>query len=287
MYEEIYKNIVILFDSKYDRHIQFNSSLCPNGIGGSNYSPTHTVCPEDVLYLAYPLANFIYNTEYYNYSNSSMFEITKNDYNYYVPITCKENAGMTTPIHTIVKLFLVGANNNSITDNIAINHDESDLDNDNEINEMMYEFNRSMYGGSYGGYNIRNEVDKHLNIIGAHYDNTHFLTGNGGYLQIFLNGFAGLRIVENGLLFNKPYLLQNIAKLRLRNVNWRYFQLTISITHVNITIAMTKTNVNVNNCCCFVDSKNKSIVFNQTSQLYIVNDLNQFRFPGLLMDTPC
>ena len=49
LYQEIYNNIPILFDAKHDRHIQFNSTLCPNGIGGSNYSPTHTVCPEDVL----------------------------------------------------------------------------------------------------------------------------------------------------------------------------------------------------------------------------------------------
>ena len=40
--------------------------------------------------------------------------------------------------------------------------------------------NRSMLAAVYGPFNVRNEVDVHADIVGGHFNNTHFLTGDGG-----------------------------------------------------------------------------------------------------------
>lgn len=37
--------------------------------------------------------------------------------------------------------------------------------------------------GCPGPFNVRNEVDAHPDIIGGHFNNTKFLTGDGGFLQ--------------------------------------------------------------------------------------------------------
>eukprot|EP01084_Bolivina_argentea_P087940 158765_1 len=200
LYQKVYENIAILFNDTYNRHNQFNSSECPNGFGGSHYTGAHTVCPEDILYLSYPLNPYDLNIS---------LTVIKNDYDFFVPRTCEANAGMTTPIHTIVQTML-------ISDGIG------------DINMMEHEFNRSMYGACYGSYNVRNEIDKHPNIL-VHNDknNTHFLTGDGGFIQQFIYGFSGIKIVENGLKLQKPYLPQNVYKMRLRKLFWRNYYLNL------------------------------------------------------------
>ena len=96
----------------------------------------HYVCPEgrkifsyvyyflclDVLYLTYPM-NFNVTPE-----------ITRNDAETFIPITCQENAGMTAPIHAIVWLML------------------------NETLKAEGEFNRSLQACTYGEFHVRNEV---------------------------------------------------------------------------------------------------------------------------------
>lgn len=74
------------------------------------------------MYLTYPM----------NFNVTS--EITRNDAETYIPITCKENAGMTGPIHAIVWLML------------------------NETWKAEGEFNRSLQACTYGEFHVRNEV---------------------------------------------------------------------------------------------------------------------------------
>jgi len=171
------KRIKINFNYTTQTHIQWdNASLTPK--------PVHYVCPEDVLYLTYPM-NFNVTPE-----------IIRNDAETFIPITCQENAGMTGPIHAIVWLML------------------------NETIKAEGEFNRSLQACTYGEFNVRNEVDIHANIIGGHGFNTHFLTGDGGFIQSVMMGYAGLRYDEKSLLFNlSPGVLTPATKnIRLRNI---------------------------------------------------------------------
>jgi hypothetical protein len=158
-------------------------------------------------------------------------EITRNDAETFIPITCQENAGMTGPIHAIVWLML------------------------NEPSKAEREFNRSLQACTYGEFNVRNEVcifdvkyiikliyssrlifmqisleDMDLSkktIEYIHFFNhsilsssTHFLTGDGGFIQSIMMGYAGLRYDEQSLLFNPlPGVLTPATKnIRLRNL---------------------------------------------------------------------
>jgi trehalose/maltose hydrolase-like predicted phosphorylase len=192
LYGAVADRVRMPWNATAQRHNQWTDapgSLCPGGIGGSNYAPTHTVCPEDVMYLSYPMAEAM---------NVSL-ETTRRDADRFLPITCKENAGMTTPIHTITLL---------------------DLD---RPEEAQAEFNRSLRGACYGPFNVRNEVDKHADIVGEHIDNTHFVTGDGGFLQGVQNGFGRVRIAEDGgLWLRKPVSLPDgVGELTLRRLQWR------------------------------------------------------------------
>lgn len=89
-----------------------------------HYSTSHTVCPEDVLLLTYPLGDLLNTTA----------AVSRADADLFIPITCRENAGMTTPIHTVVWLGL------------------------GEWALAQAEFNRSMHAACYGPFNVRNEV---------------------------------------------------------------------------------------------------------------------------------
>ncbi|CAF1535077.1 unnamed protein product, partial [Adineta steineri] len=171
------KKLKINFNSTTQTHIQWDNAVAPS-------SPHTYVCPEDVLYLTYPM-NFNVTPE-----------IIRNDAETFIPITCQENAGMTGPIHSIVWLML------------------------NETLKAEGEFNRSLQACTYGEFHVRNEVDIHEDIIGGHGFNTHFLTGDGGFIQAVMMGYAGLRYDEKSLLFNPlPGVVTPATKnIRLRNI---------------------------------------------------------------------
>jgi hypothetical protein len=44
------------------------------------------------------------------------------------------------------------------------------------------------------------QVDKHNLTVGGHFDNTHFLTGDGGFVQVLVNGYAGFMLANQGWL---------------------------------------------------------------------------------------
>ncbi|UJR22365.1 hypothetical protein I4U23_025427 [Adineta vaga] len=172
------QKLKINFNSTTQTHIQWDNAKFPPS------SPHSYVCPEDVLFLTYPL-NFNVTPE-----------IIRNDAETYIPVTCQENAGMTGPIHAIVWLML------------------------NEPLKAEGEFNRSLQACTYAEFHVRNEVDIHPDIIGGHGFNTHFLTGDGGFVQSVMMGYAGLRFDSKGLLFNPlPGVLTPSTKvIRLRNL---------------------------------------------------------------------
>ncbi len=232
--------IALLFNaSGGGHHDQFNSSTCPDGWGGTHYKPSHTVCPEDVLLLSYPLGSILNITS----------EVTRADAELFIPLTCLENAGMTTPMHTIVWLSL----------------DEPVL--------AQAEFNRSMHAACYGPFNVRNEVDKHPDIIGGHFDNSHFLTGDGGYLQALMNGYGGLRIVEAGISLLRPSLPASVGRMRLRGLAWLGLAVEFQITAVQILI-----NVSGTPSFCVRDALGDD----QLYRLAAAIDVATFVFPGLL-----
>ncbi|CAF0967714.1 unnamed protein product [Adineta steineri] len=171
------KKLKINFNSTTQTHIQWDNASLTS-------SPRNYVCPEDVLYLTYPM-NFNVTPE-----------IIRNDAETFIPITCQENAGMTGPIHSIVWLLL------------------------NETLRAEGEFNRSLQACTYGEFHVRNEVDIHEDIIGGHGFNTHFLTGDGGFIQAVMMGYAGLRYDDKSLLFNPlPGVVTPATKsIRLRNI---------------------------------------------------------------------
>ena len=178
--------VVVPFDAALGRHVQFTSPTCPGGVGKRHYVGTHTVCPEDVLYLSYPLGEALGTTA----------NATRGDAAFFAPKTCKENAGMTGPVHAAVWL----------------DAGRPDL--------AQAALNRSLHAACYGPFLVRNEVDKHADIVGGHQDNTHFVTGDGGLLQALMNGYLGIRETDAGLLLRRPALPAGVGALRARGVRW-------------------------------------------------------------------
>ena len=164
-----------------------------------------TSCPEDINYLSYPLGPQL---------NISA-ELTRRDMIYWSDgsRTCLENAGMTAPIHAIAWLKTVPPN----------------------ITGAEFALNRSMLSVAYGPFNMRNEVDVHTTTIGGHFNNTHFLTGDGGYLQILFNGFGGLMLAaQDGMQLNRPVLPRGTTSLAFKS--WSYLKYTLNYTVLNYTM---------------------------------------------------
>jgi len=207
LWQHIGDNLVILFNETNNHHNQFDSPTCPGGWGGSHYSSAHTVCPEDVMMLTYPFGEDL---------NTTM-EVARADAEVFIPITCQENAGMTTPMHTIVWLQL------------------------GELALAEAEFNRSMHAACYGPYNVRNEVDVHPDIVGGHFNNSRFLTGDGGFLQAIVNGYGGIRILDDTLKLYQPILPMSVGEMNLRGLTWhnRYFNYTLGIESATISVYST------------------------------------------------
>jgi hypothetical protein len=249
LWEAVGSNLVILYNATHQHHDQFTSAACPDGWGGSHYSPTHSVCPTDVEHLTYPLGDFL---------NTSAAD-TRADADLFIPLTCRENAGMTTPIHTIIWSQL------------------------GERALAQAEFNRSMHAACYGPFNVRNEVDKHADIVGAHYDNTHFLTGDGGFLQALINGFGGLRVTIEGLRLLSPSLPESVGVLALRNIAWRTCVLTINVTAAEELIQVTSCAPKMGAALCILDA-NGGQTGVPVGGPPITLPISTFAWPGMLKE---
>jgi trehalose/maltose hydrolase-like predicted phosphorylase len=182
-------------------------------------------------------------------------EVSRADAELFIPITCLENAGMTTPMHTIVWL---------------------------QLGEQLLaeqEFNRSLHAACYGPFNVRNEVDKHADMPGGHFDNTHFLTGDGGFLQALLNGYGGLRLEGAGLRLLAPALPGSVGELTLRAVKWRQSTLTLSVTVSQQTLQLLPGGPEAQ--LCLADAKGAQQVL-QLGGPPLALDRASFAYPGLL-----
>ena len=251
LWDAVGRNVVLLYNATHGHHDQFTSPACPDGWGGSHYTTEHTVCPTDVEHLTYPLGDVL---------NISAAD-SRADAELYFGITCRENAGMTTPMHTIVWLAL------------------------GEPTLAAAEFNRSMHAAAYGPFNVRNEVDKHVDVPGGHFDNTHFLTGDGGFLQALINGYGGLRITLEGLRLLRPTLPESVGTLSLRGIAWRGCTCTITVTSEDEVLS-------IHNCAvarehmCVIDAnggRENVIVGGTETSLSRAS----FAYPGLLVDRTC
>eukprot|EP00759_Apiculatamorpha_spiralis_P058349 PhF_6_TR9183/c0_g1_i1/m.14325/K22078/PGGHG, ATHL1; protein-glucosylgalactosylhydroxylysine glucosidase len=213
LWEDISNKLPLLMNETGGHHNQFNSPSCPGGWGGTHYTPQHTVCPEDVMMLSYPFGEAL----------SVPLNVTMKDSEIFIPRTCEENAGMTTPIHGIVHLLL---GNRTAAD---------------------AQLNRSMHAACYGPFNVRNEVDAHADIIGGHFNNTKFLTGDGGFLQLIVNGYCGLRVVDDAFLISGSNLPQALGSISLHNFVFRKCHFSLSINDVEINLSLLDDNVDAKN----------------------------------------
>ena len=187
-----YGNFSTPFGSYHDVH------LMPTGTVpfGTYMSDGHgTVCPEDVMYLTYPMGPAL---------NISV-DVTARDLDAWVGsgLTCLENGGMTHPIHIVS--FLLAQQHNASYRGLA----ERSL-------------NGTMYGVCYGPFNLRNEIDRHNSTVGGHGSNTHFITGDGGFINAFVSGYGGLMLgaSQGGLQLSRPTVPERTSGLAFRGLKY-------------------------------------------------------------------
>lgn len=88
--------------------------------------------------------------------------------------------------------------------------------------------NRSMFAAAFGPFNVRNEVDIHTTTVGAHYTSAPFLTGDGGFLQVLLNGYAGLMLArQDGMQLNAPTLPPRTTSIRILGILYLNYTLDV------------------------------------------------------------
>mmetsp|Transcript_100887 Transcript_100887/g.261091 ORF Transcript_100887/g.261091 Transcript_100887/m.261091 type:complete len:792 (+) Transcript_100887:36-2411(+) len=65
---------------------------------------------------------------------------------------------------------------------------------------------------------------------------SNFITGAGGYLQIFWAGYAGVRLTDEALLFRMPRIPPDTSSLTLRGLTYRGSRLDVRITPATISL---------------------------------------------------
>ena len=241
-------NTVLLYNTSHGHHDQFTSPTCPDGWGGAHYTPPHTVCPSDVEHLTYPLGDVLNTSDADARADAELF----------FPLTCRENAGMTTPMHAIVWAQL------------------------GEAARAQAEFNRSMHAAAFGPFFVRNEVDKHADVVGGHFDNTHFVTGDGGFLQALLNGFGGLRVTGGGLKLRRPVLPEGVGTLRLRRIASRGGHLDVAVAADATTVALLDGAPR-----CLTDAAGARVATLAAGGAAVRLDASGFAYPGVVVDGAC
>ena len=96
--------------------------------------------------------------------------------------------------------------------------------------------NRSIFAAAFGPFNVRNEVDIHTTTVGAHYTSAPFLTGDGGFLQVLLNGYAGFMIAkQDGMQLNAPTLPPRTTSIRILGIRYLNYTLDVAIDGVTMS----------------------------------------------------
>lgn len=70
--------------------------------------------------------------------------------------------------------------------------------------------------------------------------NLNFITGAGGYLQNFVNGYAGLRYTKDGLTLRPVVPPNGCTSLALRGLSLAGVRMTARYTDAAVTITLTK-----------------------------------------------
>eukprot|EP01052_Picozoa_sp_SAG31_P029702 SAG31_NODE_2973_length_4832_cov_11.390882_5_plen_185_part_00 len=100
--------------------------------------------------------------------------------------------------------------------------------------------NGTMYGCCYGPYNLRNEIDRHNTTVGGHGSNTHFVTGDGGFINSFVSGFGGLMLgaTQAGLRLSKPTVPERTAGLRFKGLSYLGLDLDYEVTATQLSFTI-------------------------------------------------
>jgi hypothetical protein len=229
-------------------------------LGGQPFSATNlkaghgSVCPEDVMYLSYPMGPAL----------DISTEVTSRDLDAWIGsgMTCLENGGMTHPIRLVS--FLMAQQHNASYRRLA----EQAL-------------NGTMYGCCYGPYNLRNEIDRHNTTVGGHGSNTHFVTGDGGFINSFVSGFGGLMLgtQHEGLRLMRPTVPAGTGGLRFRGLDYQGGTLDYEFTEAHIVF--TATEAGVAGPLCVVDGSGRSSAL-KASGTPTVLPLSDLIFPAAL-----
>lgn len=173
-------------------------------------------------------------------------------------LTCLENGGMTHPIHLVS--FLIAQQYNNSYRTLA----ERSL-------------NGTMYGVCYGPYNLRNEIDRHNSTVGGHGSNTHFITGDGGFINAFVSGFGGIMLgaSQSGLRLSHPTLPERTTGLIFRGMKYLGGNIDYTITASNFTLVL-----NNGVKLCLVESSGTRHVLGVGSELSF--SIDRLDFPASL-----
>jgi len=174
-----------------------------------NFEFEYPICPVDVVLLAYPLQIM------------TSKKTLRNTMEYFSPEpyqTCDENPGMTECIHLSNWLDL------------------------EEFGNAEYAFNRSKHAACYGPFNVRNEVDLHGH--GGIFINSHFLTGEGGFLQAMVNGWGGIRINEDGIRLN-PHIPNNVTRITFSKIHYMDNSIRMTFDSLSLRLDLVEPNPSV------------------------------------------
>ena len=125
-------------------------------------------------------------------------------------------------------------------------------------------------------------MDKHADVQGGHFDNTHFLTGDGGFLQALLNGWGGLRVTGGGLKLRRPALPEGVGTLSLRRIASRGGHLDVAVAADATTVALLDGAPR-----CLTDAAGARAATLVAGGAAARLDAAAFAYPGLIVDGAC
>ena len=99
----------------------------------------------------------------------------------------------------------------------------------------------SRYGCCYGPYNLRNEIDRHNTTVGGHNSNTHFVTGDGGFINAFVSGSGGVMLgaSQDALRLSRPTIPVRTQGLRFKGLDYLGTNLTYELTRTTMAFRTT------------------------------------------------
>ena len=138
-----------------------------------------------------------------------------------------------------------------------------------------------MYGVCYGPFNLRNEIDRHNSTVGGHGSNTHFVTGDGGFINAFVSGFGGLMLgasqTEDAIRLSRPTVPERTLGLRFNGLRFRGRDLDYEVGPTTLTFT-----VNSGGPVCVTASGGQSRVRVVAGEGPKVVDVAAFAFPGTI-----